>query len=134
MESGDVGCVATSAKRHLAGSVPGMTALVEVTDTYRAPKVRHCLPPSRKLIKPLRSTFYMPNGPLAPVEHAQAAINNIANQLPLSKGMQTSDMRISRSESAQPMKSTGWVFDEGLEKRQPNGNQSTIKSQKEERT
>ena len=47
MESGDVGCAATSAKRHSAGSVPGMTALVEVTDTHRAPKVRHCLPPSR---------------------------------------------------------------------------------------
>jgi hypothetical protein len=47
MESGDVGCAATSAKRHLAGSVPGMTALVEVTDTHRAPKGRHCLPPSR---------------------------------------------------------------------------------------
>jgi len=47
MESGDVGCVATSAKRHSAGSAPGMTALVEVTDTHRAPKVRQCLPPSR---------------------------------------------------------------------------------------
>jgi hypothetical protein len=31
MESGDVGCAATSAKRRLAGSAPGMTALVEVT-------------------------------------------------------------------------------------------------------
>jgi hypothetical protein len=40
MESGDVGCVATSAQRHSAGSVPGMTALVEVTDSHRAPKVR----------------------------------------------------------------------------------------------
>jgi len=30
MESGDVGCVATSAKRHLAGNAPGMTALAEV--------------------------------------------------------------------------------------------------------
>ena len=48
--------------------------------------------------------------------------------------MQASDALISRSESAQPMKSTGWVFEEGLEKRQPNGNQSTVKSQKEERT
>jgi len=47
MESGDVGCVATSAKRHSAGNAPGMTALVEVIDTHRAPKVRHCLPPSR---------------------------------------------------------------------------------------
>lgn len=47
MESGDVGCVATSAKRHSAGSVPGMTALVEVTDKHRAPKDRHCLPSSR---------------------------------------------------------------------------------------
>jgi len=47
MESGDVGCANTSAQRHSAGSVPGMTALVEVTDTHRAPKVRHCLPPSR---------------------------------------------------------------------------------------
>ncbi len=47
MESGDVGCVATSAKRHSAGSAPGMTALVEVTNTYRAPKGRHCLPLSR---------------------------------------------------------------------------------------
>lgn len=47
MESGDVGCAATSAKRRSAGSVPGMTALVEVTDTHRTPKVRHCLPPSR---------------------------------------------------------------------------------------
>ena len=28
LESGDVGCAATSAQRHLAGSVPGMTALV----------------------------------------------------------------------------------------------------------
>jgi hypothetical protein len=33
MESGDVGCAATSAQRHSAGSAPGMTALVEVTDT-----------------------------------------------------------------------------------------------------
>ena len=33
MESGDVGCVATSAKRHLAGDAPGMTALVEVVAT-----------------------------------------------------------------------------------------------------
>lgn len=47
MESGDVGCAATSAKRHSAGSVPGMTALVEVTRQHRAPKGRHCLPPSR---------------------------------------------------------------------------------------
>lgn len=46
-ESGDVGRAATSAKRRSAGRVPGMTALVEVTETYRAPKVRHCLPPSR---------------------------------------------------------------------------------------
>ena len=30
MESGNVGCVATSAKRHLASNEPGMTALVEV--------------------------------------------------------------------------------------------------------
>jgi hypothetical protein len=28
MESGDVGCAATSAQRHSAGSAPGMTALV----------------------------------------------------------------------------------------------------------
>jgi hypothetical protein len=47
MESGDVGCVATSAQRHSAGNAPGMTALVEVAATHRAPKVRHCLPPSR---------------------------------------------------------------------------------------
>jgi len=47
MESGDVGCAATSAERHPSGSAPGMTALVEVTDTHRAPKVRDCLPPSR---------------------------------------------------------------------------------------
>ena len=32
MESGDVGCDATSAKRYSAGSAPGMTALAEVTD------------------------------------------------------------------------------------------------------
>jgi hypothetical protein len=48
--------------------------------------------------------------------------------------MQASDARISRSESPQPMKSTGWVFKEGLEKRQPNGNQKTEKRHKEERT
>ena len=30
MESGDVGCVATSAKRHSIGNAPGMTALVDV--------------------------------------------------------------------------------------------------------
>ena len=47
IESGDVGCVATSAQRRLAGNVPGMTALVEVTRQYRAPKGRQCLPPSR---------------------------------------------------------------------------------------
>jgi hypothetical protein len=82
----------------------------------------------------LAQHFYMPNRPLALVERAQAAINKIANQLPLSKGMQTSDARISRSESAQPMKSRGRVFEVGLEKRQPNGNQSAVKSQKEERT
>jgi len=46
-ESGDVGCAATSAKRRLAGNVPGMTALVDVTRQLRAPKVRQCLPPSR---------------------------------------------------------------------------------------
>ena len=40
MESGDVGCDATSAKRHSAGGAPGMTALVEVTPQYRAPKGR----------------------------------------------------------------------------------------------
>ena len=34
MESGDVGCVATSAKRHLVGDAPGMTALVEVVATF----------------------------------------------------------------------------------------------------
>jgi hypothetical protein len=33
MESGDVGCVATGAKRNLAGNAPGMTALVEVVAT-----------------------------------------------------------------------------------------------------
>jgi len=47
MESGDVGCAATSAKRRSAGSVPGMTALVEVTNKHRTPKDRHRLPPSR---------------------------------------------------------------------------------------
>jgi hypothetical protein len=47
MESGDVGCAATSAQRYSAGGAPGMTALVEVTYTHRAPKVRKCLPPSR---------------------------------------------------------------------------------------
>ena len=78
MESGDVGCAATGAKRQSAGSVPGMTALVEAANTYRAPKVHRCLPPSRWLIKPLRSTVYMQNRPLALVERAQAAINNVA--------------------------------------------------------
>jgi hypothetical protein len=35
-ESGDVGCVATSAKRHSAGNTPGMTALVaEITCQLR---------------------------------------------------------------------------------------------------
>ena len=33
MESGDVGCVAISAKRNLAGNAPGMTALVQVIAT-----------------------------------------------------------------------------------------------------
>ena len=33
MESGDVGCVATSAKRYSAGNAPGMTALVEKVAT-----------------------------------------------------------------------------------------------------
>ena len=33
MESGDVGCVAISAKRHVAGNAPGMTALVEYLPT-----------------------------------------------------------------------------------------------------
>jgi hypothetical protein len=47
MESGDVGCAATSAQRHSAGSAPGMTALVEVIRKRRAPKGRHVLPPSR---------------------------------------------------------------------------------------
>jgi hypothetical protein len=47
MESGDVECAATSAKRHSAGSAPGMTALVEDTRKDRAPKGRQCLPPSR---------------------------------------------------------------------------------------
>ena len=46
-ESGDVGCVATSAKRNLTGNAPSMTALVEVTRQHRAPKVGHCLPPLR---------------------------------------------------------------------------------------
>jgi hypothetical protein len=79
MESGDVGCAATSAKRRSAGSAPGMTAPVEITRQYRAPKVCHFLPPSRKLIKSLRSTFYMPNRPLAPVDRAQEAIKSVAN-------------------------------------------------------
>jgi hypothetical protein len=30
MESGDVGCAATSAQRHSAGSAPGMTALCDL--------------------------------------------------------------------------------------------------------
>ncbi len=77
-ESGDVGCAAIRTKRHSAGNAPGMTALLEVTLKHRAPKVRHCLPPSRWLIKPLRSTFYMPNRPLALVERAQAAIKREA--------------------------------------------------------
>ena len=47
MESGDVGCAATSAQRHSTGSAPGMTALVEVIRKRRAPKGRHVLPPSR---------------------------------------------------------------------------------------
>ena len=46
-ESGDVGCSATSAQRRSAGNAPCITALVEVTATNRAPKVRHCLPPAR---------------------------------------------------------------------------------------
>ncbi|OLP05545.1 hypothetical protein BLL52_3213 [Rhodoferax antarcticus ANT.BR] len=33
IESGDVGCVATSAKRHSAGNAPGMTAMAEVIAT-----------------------------------------------------------------------------------------------------
>ncbi len=55
-ESGDVGCAATSATRHSAGSAPGMTALVEVTESHRAPKVCHALPLAWQLIEHLRST------------------------------------------------------------------------------
>jgi len=40
MESGDVGCVVFSAKRHSTGNAPGMTALVEAADKHRTPKVR----------------------------------------------------------------------------------------------
>ena len=58
--------------------MPGMTALVEVTDAYRVPKDRHCLPPSRRPIKPLRSTVHMKTQPLALVIIAQIAINLIA--------------------------------------------------------
>jgi len=39
MESGDVGCVATSAKRHLSGNAPGMTALVEVVATLARQRI-----------------------------------------------------------------------------------------------
>jgi hypothetical protein len=51
-ESGDVGCAATSAKRHSAGSAPGMTALVEVnmagqSRIERRRFVTAHLPPSR---------------------------------------------------------------------------------------
>jgi hypothetical protein len=44
------------------------------------PKDRRSLTPSRKLIKHLRSTIYMPNRPLANVERAQAAIKSVAMQ------------------------------------------------------
>ncbi len=47
MESGDVGFAATSAQRGSKGSVPGMTALLEVTDPNLAPKERRSRPPSR---------------------------------------------------------------------------------------
>lgn len=33
-ESGDVGCAATSAQRHSAGSAPGMTALVDAGGSF----------------------------------------------------------------------------------------------------
>ncbi len=40
-ESGDVGCVATSAKRQSAGSAPGMTALVDVIATLARRRVTY---------------------------------------------------------------------------------------------
>ena len=41
MESGDVGCIVTGAKRHLAGNAPGMTALVEVIATLARRRIVH---------------------------------------------------------------------------------------------
>ena len=51
-----LGGLTHSAQRHSTGSVPDMTALVEVTDAHRAPKVCHALPLAWRLIEHLRST------------------------------------------------------------------------------
>ena len=57
VESGDVGCSATSAKRHSIGIVTSMTAMVVGSAT---------------------AGVYMPFSALAPVEYARAAIKTIA--------------------------------------------------------
>ena len=82
----------------------------------------------------LAQHFYMPNRPLAPVERAQAAINNIATRShPISQTLlHPVQNQLLRASSA--INPAGSIVEEGLEKRQPNGNQSDVESQKEERT
>ena len=86
MESGDAGCVATSAQRHSAGSAPGMTALVEANRHASSAEGLSRPAAVAVAVQTLAQHFYMPNRPLALVERAQAAINNIATQSTLHKG------------------------------------------------
>ena len=59
MESGDVGCAATSAKRHSAGAVPGMTALVVVSTSHRTPQSCKSEPPSWLLIDTCEALMFI---------------------------------------------------------------------------
>ena len=79
MESGDVGCAATSAKRRSAGGAPGMTALVEA-NRHASSAEGSSLPAAFAVAdQTLAQHFYMPNRPQALVERAQTAIKRVAN-------------------------------------------------------
>jgi hypothetical protein len=76
----------------------------------------------------------MQNQPLALVLIAQAAINLIASRW--ASNTRNTDIihGVQPFGVSSAINPAGLIFKEGFEKRQPNGNQSDVESQKEERT
>ena len=76
----------------------------------------------------LRRSVYMENQPAALVLITQEAINNVAIREALSKNKSSITPTVQPAGVSSAINPAGLIFREGLEKRQPNGNQSDVES------